>query len=41
MPKYIGSTPVEQRRMVIAITAADDCTIQVIIVPISRNMMIE
>ena len=41
MPRYMGSTPVVQRRMVIAITAADDCTIRVMIVPINKKMSIE
>ena len=35
----MGSTPVEQSRMVMAITAADDCTMQVMMVPIKRKMM--
>jgi hypothetical protein len=36
----MGTTPVEQSRIVIAITAADDCTMQVIIVPIPRKARI-
>ena len=34
----MGSTPVEQSRMVMAITAADDCTMHVMSVPMSRKM---
>ena len=37
IPKYIGSTPVEHSRMVMAMTAADDCTMQVMRVPMARN----
>ena len=35
----MGNTPVEQSRMVIAITAAEDCTMQVITVPMRRKMI--
>ena len=37
MPRWMGSTPVEQSRMVMAMTAAEDCTMQVITVPMARN----
>ena len=39
MPRYMGSTPVEHNSMVIAMTAADDCTTHVMAVPMRRNMM--
>ena len=41
MPRYMGSTPVEQSKMVMAITAADDCTMSVMIVPIIKKMIME
>ena len=41
MPKYIGSTPVEQSRMVMAITAAELCTMQVMSVPMSTKAMMD
>ena len=37
MPKWMGSTPVEHSRMVMAITAADDCTTHVMSVPIPKK----
>ena len=40
MPKYIGKTPVEHNKMVIAITTAEDCTIHVISVPTIKKTMI-
>ena len=38
MPRYIGITPVAQRVIVIAMTAADDCTQTVITPPMNRKM---
>ena len=35
----MGRTPDEHSMMVMAMTAADDCTMQVMMVPMSRNMM--
>ena len=40
MPWYIGNTPVEQSIIVIAITAADDCTHIVSTLPITRNVIV-
>ena len=40
MPWYIGSAPDEQSIMVIAMTAADDCTHMVSTPPMSRNMIV-
>ena len=37
IPIYIGSTPLEQSTMVIAIRAADDCMQNVNTVPMPRN----
>ena len=37
IPRYMGNTPVEHSRIVIAITAADDCTIHVMMVPAARK----
>lgn len=40
IPRYMGSTPLEQSTMVMAIRAADDCRMQVSTVPIRRNTII-
>lgn len=40
MPRYIGSTPLEQSIIVMAIRAADDWRMHVSTVPINRNTII-
>ena len=38
IPRYTGSTPLEHSTMVMAMRAADDCSMHVSRVPMSKNM---